>query len=102
VNDVSKPEPRAAKASLPASQRSNRLAMWSLIASFLGLALVLPIAGSVIGIVFGRRAVRTIEQSGERGGGAAQAAVVFGWFGIVEVSIVLIFVVIIVVSAANS
>ena len=48
------------------------------------------------------RAARTIEQTGERGGGAAQAAVVFGWFGIVEVSIVLVFVVIIVLSAANS
>ncbi len=86
----------------PASQRYNRLAMWSLIASFLGLALVLPIAGSVIAIVFGRRAVRSVEQTGERGGAAAQAAIVFGWFGIVEVSIVLVFVVIILLSAANS
>lgn len=89
-------------ASLPAVQPYNRLARWSLVASFLGLALILPIAGSVIGIVFGRRAVRTIAQSGERGGGAAQAAVVFGWFGVVEVSIVLVFVVIMLVSAANS
>ena len=102
VNDASQPEPSAANASLPAIQRYNRLATWSLIASFLGLALILPIVGSIIGIVFGRRAARTIEQTGERGGGAAQAAVIFGWFGIVEVSIVLIFVVIIVLSAANS
>ena len=102
MNDASQPSPRPAKAQLPANQRYNRLATWSLVASFLGLALILPIAGSIIGIVFGRRAGRTIEQTGERGGGAAQAAVVFGWFGIVEVSIVLVFVVIIVVAAANS
>jgi hypothetical protein len=85
----------------PASQRYNRVATWSLIASFLGLALILPIAGSVIGIVFGRRAMRTIDETGERGGGAAQAAVVFGWFGVVEVSIVLIFVLFILIAAAN-
>ncbi len=87
---------------LPANQRYNPLATWSLVAAFLGLALILPIVGSIIGIVFGRRAMRTIERTGERGGGAAQAAVVFGWFGIVEVSIVLVFVAIILVSAANS
>jgi hypothetical protein len=72
------------------------------VASFLGLALILPIVGSIIGIVFGGRAMKTIEKTGERGGGRAQAAVIFGWFGIVEVSIGLIFVVIILVSAARS
>lgn len=90
------------KAALPMNQQYNRMASLSLIASFLGLALLLPIAGSIIGIVFGRRAASTIERTGERGGAAAQAAVIFGWFGIIEVSIVLIFVVIILVSAANS
>lgn len=87
---------------LQANQRTNRLARWSLVASFLGMALILPIVGSVIGIVYGGRAVKTIEKSGERGGGAAQAAVVFGWFGIVEVSIGLVFLVIILVSASRA
>lgn len=87
---------------LQANQRTNRLAIWSLVASFLGLALILPIVGSITGIVFGGRAVKTVEKTGERGGGAAQAAVVFGWFGIVEVSIGLVFLVIILMSAAGA
>jgi uncharacterized protein YacL len=89
-------------AAVPANQRYNRLATLSIVASFLGLAMLVPIAGSIIGIVFGRRAVRVIDKTGERGGGAAQAAIVFGWFGLVEVTIVAVFVVIILVSAANS
>lgn len=89
-------------APVPANQRYNRLATVSIITSFLGLAMLVPIAGSVIGIVFGRRAVRTIEETGERGAGAAQAAIVFGWFGLIEVTIVVIFVAIILISAANS
>lgn len=87
---------------LQANQRTNRLATWSLVASCFGLALLLPIVGSVIGIVFGGRAMNAIEKTGERGGGRAQAAVFFGWFGIVEVSIGLIVVAIILISAAGA
>ncbi len=86
----------------PANPRTNRVAVWALAASLLGLALLVPIVGSVIGIVWGRRAVTSIEATGERGGGVAQAAVVFGWFGIVEVSIGLVFLAIILVSAVTS
>lgn len=87
---------------LQANQRTNQLATWSLVASFLGLAMILPIAGSIIGIVFGNRAMDAIEKSGERGGGRAQAAVVFGWFGIVEATIAAIAIGVIIYSAANS
>jgi len=87
---------------LQANQHTNSVATWSMVASLLGLALILPVVGSVIGIVFGGRAMDTIEKTGERGGGRAQAAVVFGWFGIVEVSIGLIFVVVILVSASRA
>ncbi|WP_291379421.1 DUF4190 domain-containing protein [Demequina sp.] len=87
---------------VPANQRTNRSATLALVASFLGLALILPIVGSVIGIVVGGRAMDTIEKTGEKGGGAAQAAVVFGWFGIIEVAIGLGVVAVIVFSAANS
>jgi len=102
MSDAPQPSSGHQDAPVPANQTYNRLATLSIIASFLGLAMLLPIAGSVIGIVFGRRAVRAIEETGERGGGAAQAAIVFGWFGLIEVTIVLIFVAIILVSAANS
>jgi len=73
-----------------------------LVFSFMGLALVLPIVGSILGIVGGRRAVKQIDQTGEGGGGIAEAAVIFGWFGLIAVSIGLIGITAILVAASRS
>ena len=86
----------------PAMARTNKVAMWSLASSFAGLAMVFPIAGSILGILGGRKAVRQIDQTGEGGGGIAEAAIVFGWFGLVSSSIGLIGIIAIVVAAARS
>ena len=71
-------------------------------ASLLGLAMIVPIAGSIIGIIFGKKAMDQVDESGDRGGGLAQAAVIFGYFGLVTLGLVLIMFVIIIVAAKNS
>ncbi len=86
----------------PAIARTNRVAAWSLASSFLGLAMILPVAGSIFGILGGKRAVKQIDETGEGGGGIAEAAIIFGWFGLVSSSIGLIGIVVIVVAAARS
>ena len=86
----------------PAMARTNKVAMWSLASSFAGLAMVFPVAGSILGILGGKKAVRQIDQTGEGGGGIAEAAIVFGWFGLVSSSIGLIGIIAIVVAAARS
>ena len=76
--------------------------MFSFVASLLGLAMIVPIAGSIIGIIFGKKAMDQVEESGERGGGLAQAAVIFGYFGLVTLGLVLVMLAIIVIAARNS
>jgi len=51
-------EPSGARDERPAIARTNKFAAWSLASSFLGLAIILPIAGSILGILGGKRAVR--------------------------------------------
>lgn len=86
----------------PAIARTNKLAAWSLASSFLGLAMILPIVGSILAILGGKRAVAQIDETGEGGGGIAEAAIVFGWFGLVSSSIGVIGIVTIVTVAARS
>jgi len=64
--------------------------------------MLVPLAGSIIGIIFGKKAMDQVEESGERGGGLAQAAVIFGYFGLVTLGLVLVMVAVIVVLARNS
>lgn len=64
--------------------------------------MIVPIAGSIIGIIFGKKAMDQVEESGERGGGLAQAAVIFGYFGLVTLGLVLVMLAIIVIAARNS
>ncbi len=86
----------------PAIARTNKVAAWSLVASFLGLAMILPVVGSILGILGGKKSVAQIDETGEGGGGIAEAAIVFGWFGLVSSSIGLIGIVTLVVAAASS
>jgi putative exporter of polyketide antibiotics len=86
----------------PETYRTNSLATWSLVMSFIGLAMLLPVVGSILGLLGGKKALRQIEETGERGGGRAEAAIIFGWFGLVSASIGVIGIVVVIIAAANS
>lgn len=58
----------------PASDRTNRMAIWSLVLSILTLGGI----GSIAGIWLGVRARGRIDQTGERGRGLAIAGVIVG------------------------
>ena len=62
----------------------NGSAIASLIFSILGLIGVLPLVGSVVGLLLGYSAHRQIDESTEDVGGygLAQAGVIIGWLGI--------------------
>lgn len=64
--------------------------------------MILPVVGSILAIRGGKRAIRQIDVTGEGGGGIAEAAIVFGWFGLISSSIGLIGIVAILVAAARS
>ena len=69
------PATRAAPASAsPATRRTSKLAIWSLVLSILWLGGL----GSVAGILLGVSARRRIAGTGERGAGLAVAGIVVG------------------------
>lgn len=92
----------AKNAERPAIERTNRRAQWSLGFSFMGLAMVLPIVGSILGIVGGRRAIKEIDETGEGGGGIAEAAIIFGWFGLITATVGIVGLSAILIAAARS
>jgi hypothetical protein len=61
--------------------RTNVLAIMSLIASILGAIWVLPVIGSVAGIIMGHIASKQIPQTGEGGKGLATAGTIVGYIG---------------------
>jgi hypothetical protein len=67
----------------PAASRTSGKAIASLILSLLGLVGVLPLIGSILGIIFGNQAKGEIARSGGdlTGEGLAQAGVIIGWVG---------------------
>ncbi len=64
---------------------TNSTAVISLILSILGAIGILPLIGSIAGIVTGSMAKNEIARSGgmQTGEGLAQAGVIIGWVGIV-------------------
>jgi hypothetical protein len=68
----------------PAASRTSGKAIASLILSLLGLVGVLPLIGSILGIIFGNQAKGEIARSGGdlTGEGLAQAGVIIGWVGL--------------------
>ncbi|MFZ8844538.1 DUF4190 domain-containing protein [Thermoflexus sp.] len=68
----------------PAASRTSGKAIASLILSLLGLVGVLPLIGSILGIIFGNQAKGEIARSGGdlAGEGLAQAGVIIGWVGL--------------------
>lgn len=68
------------QASPPAPQ-TNGLAIASLILSLLGLVGILPLVGTILGLIFGYSARGQIAQSGgtQTGEGMARAGIIIGW-----------------------
>ena len=66
------------------SPSTHMLAVVSLILSILGLVPLLPVAGSIGGIISGRIARREIWENPElyQGEGIARAGIVLGWVGV--------------------
>jgi hypothetical protein len=59
----------------PPAQGTNKLAIWSLVTSLLGL---LCGVGSIIGIVLGVMAIKQLNRTQERGRGLATAGIAIG------------------------
>ncbi len=70
--------------SSPLAQRTNGKAIASLVLSILGLVGILPILGSLLGILLGHLARGEIARHPEAttGEGLAQAGVILGWVGL--------------------
>jgi uncharacterized protein DUF4190 len=62
----------------PPQQRTNGLAIASMVLGILWLYWV----GSILALVFGYVARRQIRERGESGGGMATAGIVLGWIGV--------------------
>lgn len=65
-----------------APRPTNGLAVASLVLSILGLVWILPVIGSIAGVIMGHSSLRQIAQRGEGGRGMAMAGTIIGWIGI--------------------
>ncbi len=63
-------------------QKTNVLAIVSMIASIVGFVWILPFIGSVAGIIMGHIALSKIKRTGEKGRGMALAGVIVGYVGL--------------------
>jgi hypothetical protein len=73
------------------AQSTNTLAIVSLVMSILGF-FILPLIGSVVGIITGHIAKKQIDQTGEGGSGMAIAGLVVGYAGAAIMVLVFVFV----------
>lgn len=62
----------------PVAQKTNTMAIVSLISSILGFTAV-PFLGSIVGIITGHMALRQIRDTGEGGTGLAKAGLIIGY-----------------------
>lgn len=65
----------------PAQPRTNGLAIVSLVAS-ISAFLILPLIGSVVGVVTGHISLSQIKRTGEGGRGLALTGTILGWVGV--------------------
>ena len=71
-------------------RKTNSLAIASLVLGVLGLTGIGPLG--ILALIFGYRARRRIERTGENGAGFATAGIVMGWTAVVLGIMVLIFI----------
>ena len=62
----------------PAAQKTNTMAIVSLISSILGFTAV-PFLGSIVGVITGHMALRQIRDTGEGGSGLAKVGLIIGY-----------------------
>lgn len=66
---------------MPPAGATNSMATIAFVVSLVGLLLV-PVAGSIVGIILGHQARKQIAVTREGGSGLATAAIVIGWISL--------------------
>lgn len=85
--------PRPASASSDyVAPTMNPLAIVAIVSAILGVIGLLPVVGSILGIVCGRIAQRQAAERGQDGGSLARVGVIIGWVGLALALIVVLFV----------
>lgn len=86
-----------------AQQKTNTLAIVSLIFSLLGIVWILPFVGSLVGVITGHMSLNQLKSRDEKGRGLALAGTIVGWVGLAFTIIFgIIIILVIVYSAQNS
>ncbi|WJS92277.1 DUF4190 domain-containing protein [Microbacterium testaceum] len=85
-----------------APARTNVLAIVSLVASLVGFVLILPVVGSIAGVIMGHISLKQIKERGERGRGMALAGVIVGYVTLLFVILFIIGISILIAGSAGS
>ncbi|MDQ1113541.1 putative membrane protein [Microbacterium testaceum] len=85
-----------------APARTNVLAIVSLVASLVGFVLILPVVGSIAGVIMGHISLKQIKERGERGRGMALAGVIIGYVTLLFVILFIIGISILIAGSAGS
>ena len=78
----------------------NPLAVVSIVGAVLGVIGLMPVVGSLVGVICGRIAQRQIAERDQDGGGIARAAVIVGWIGLGLALLVFLFVFVLIALAS--
>ncbi len=65
-----------------AQQKTNALSIVSMISSIVGFIWILPIIGSIAGVIMGHISLTQIKRTGEKGRGMALAGLIVGYAGL--------------------
>ncbi|MFJ4160732.1 DUF4190 domain-containing protein [Microbacterium testaceum] len=85
-----------------APARTNVLAIISLVASLVGFVLILPVVGSIAGVIMGHISLKQIKDRGERGRGMALAGVIIGYVTLLFVILFVIGISILIATSAGT
>lgn len=64
------------------SSQDNGMGTAAMVLGLLGLICVLPLIGSILGIIFGMIGLRKVDEGSANNRGMAQAGLVMGWIGL--------------------
>jgi hypothetical protein len=85
----------------PAPEKTNTLAIISLVASLAGVFIV-PIIGQIVGIITGHMGLKQIKERAEKGHGLALAGVIIGYVTLGLTILITVILIIAFVAAASS
>lgn len=77
---------------------TNGYAVASLVLSICGIVFLLPLIGSILGIVFGHLSLSQLNESEQQGRGMAIAGLVLGYLGVAATAVMIIAVIVLVAS----